>query len=75
MCREIHRRKSARRPIVTGDFSQIIGLGSRARLELRLALQETFPPSMTIATSALAFQGRSSFKLIRPVFTARTLPN
>ena len=43
-----------------GDFNQTIGPSSRARLELRLALQKAFAPSMTIATSELAFQGRRS---------------
>ena len=51
---------SANRTIVMGDFNQIIGPGSRARRELRLALQRTFPPSMPIVTSELAFQGRRS---------------
>ena len=48
------------RLIVMGDFNQIIGQGSRARPELRLALRKAFPPSMRIATSGLAFQGRRS---------------
>ena len=50
----------ANRLIVMGDFNQIIGPGSRARPELQLALQRAFPSSMTIVTSALAFQGRRS---------------
>ena len=41
-----------------GDFNQTIGTIGRAPLELRLALQNTFPPSMRIVTSDLAFQGR-----------------
>ena len=55
---EVLRRESAKRLIVIGDFNQIIGPGSRARPELRSALQGAFPPSMTIATSALTFQRR-----------------
>ena len=51
---------SGNRLIVMGDFNQIVGPGSRARPELQLALQRAFPPSMTIVTSALAFQGRRS---------------
>ena len=51
---------SAPRTIVMGDFNQIIGPGSRARRELRLALQRAFPPSMRIVTSGIAFQGRRS---------------
>ena len=57
---EVLRRASAKRLIVMGDFNQTIGPGSRARLQLRLALREAFPPSMTLATSELAFQGRRS---------------
>ena len=55
---EVLGRASAKRLIVMGDFNQVIGAGSRARPELRLALRGAFPPSMTIVTSALAFQGR-----------------
>ena len=51
---------SANRTIVMGDFNQIIGPRSRACRELRLALQRTFPPTMRIVTSGLAFQGRKS---------------
>ena len=57
---EVLRRVSAKRLIVMGDFNQIIGPDSRARPELQLALQRAFSPGMTIATSALAFQGRRS---------------
>ena len=49
-----------KRLIVMGDFNQIIGPGSRARLKLRLALQGAFPSSMRIATSDIAFRGRRS---------------
>ena len=57
--RKVLRRASPKRLIVMGDFNQTIGPGSHAR-PLRLALQEAFPPSMTIVTSELAFQGRRS---------------
>ena len=57
---KVLERASAKRLIVMGDFNQTIGPGSRARPQLRLALQEAFPPSMTIPTSTLAFQGRRS---------------
>ena len=50
----------ANRLIVMGDFNQVVGPGSRARLELQLALQKAFPPGMTIVTSELAFQDRKS---------------
>ena len=53
-------RVPAKRMIVMGDFNQAIGTASRARPELRLALQKAFPASMTIATSELGFQGRKS---------------
>ncbi len=57
---EVLRLGSAKGLILMGDFNQIIGPESRARPELRLALQGAFPPSMTIATSGLAFLGRGS---------------
>ena len=57
---EVLERAELKRLIVMGDFNQIIGQGSRARPELRLALRKAFPPSMRIATSDLAFQGRRS---------------
>ena len=57
---EVLRLGSARRLIVMGDFNQIVGPGSRARPELRAALQGAFLPSMTIATSDLDFEGRRS---------------
>ena len=57
---ELLGRMSTKRVIVMGDFNQTTGPGSRARLELRLALRKAFPPSMTIATATLAFQERRS---------------
>ena len=57
---EVLARADSKRLIVMGDFNQAIGPGSRARPELRLALRKAFPPSMRIATSGLAFQGRRS---------------
>ena len=53
-------RVSAQQLIVMGDFNQIIGPGSRAGRERQLALQRAFPASMTIATSALTYEGRRS---------------
>ena len=63
---EVLERADVKRLIVMGDFNQIVGLGSRARPELRLALRKAFPPSMRIATSGLAFQGRRSIDHIAP---------
>ena len=57
---EVLERVDARRLIVMGDFNQAIGQGSRARRELRLALQEAFAPNLRIVTSDLVFQGRKS---------------
>ena len=57
---EVLERADVKRLIVMGDFNQIIGPGSRARPELRLSLRKAFSPSMQIATSGLAFQGRRS---------------
>ena len=48
------------RLIVTGDFNQIIGEGSRAPLELRMALENAFSGHLEIVTSALTFQGRKA---------------
>ena len=48
------------RRIVMGDFNQVIGCGSRAGRERQAALQEAFAPSLRIATSALAYEGRRS---------------
>ena len=55
---DILGRRTVEGLIVMGDFNQTIGTSGRAPLELRLALQNTFPPSMRIVTSDLAFQGR-----------------
>ena len=57
---EVLERVDARRLIVMGDFNQVIGQGSRARRELRLALEEAFAPNLRIATADLVFQGRKS---------------
>ncbi len=57
---EVLGQATAKRLIVMGDFNQAIGTGSRARPDLRLALQKAFPSSRKIATSDLAFQGRKS---------------
>ena len=57
---EVLGQATAKRLIVMGDFNQAIGSGSRARHDLRLALQNAFPSSMKIHTSELVFQGRKS---------------
>ncbi len=51
---------TAERLIVTGDFNQVIGAGSRAPRELRSALEKAFDQRLTIVTSALAFKGRKA---------------
>ncbi len=56
---EVLRRGPSERFIVTGDFNQVVGPGSRAPLDLRSALHQALR-GMTIATSDLAFQGRRS---------------
>ncbi len=53
-------RVTPKRLIVMGDFNQRIGTGARAPVKLRAALDAAFPPSMTIVTSELAYQGRKS---------------
>ena len=58
--REVLLRGPEQRAIVTGDFNQIIGPGSRAPRELRSSLREAFPPGMDIVTRELTFQGRGS---------------
>ena len=55
---EILERRFGERLIVMGDFNQIIGTGSRARHELRMALRYAFSPKMKIVTSELACRGR-----------------
>ena len=52
--------KTGNRMIVMGDFNQMVGSGGRAPPELQLALQGSFPPNMTIVTSALSYQGRKT---------------
>lgn len=54
------KQTKAERLIVTGDFNQVIGSGSRAPSELRSALEKAFSNRLTIVTSALAFQGRKA---------------
>ncbi len=55
---DILGRRSVEGLIVMGDFNQTIGTIGRAPLELQMVLQNTIPPSMSIVTSDLAFQGR-----------------
>lgn len=57
---EILEREDKKRLIVIGDFNQSLGPGSHAPAELRRALQNALSPSMRVATSGLAFQGRRS---------------
>lgn len=57
---EVLKRLPANRLIVTGDFNQVIGAGSRAPLKLRSALAKAFSDRLTIITSALAHQGRKA---------------
>ena len=52
---EVLQREDVRRLIAMGDFNQIIGPGSHARPDLRLALHKAFSPSMEIVTSGLTF--------------------
>ena len=53
-------RMPATRLVVMGDFNQAIGGKNRAPAELRQALLAAFPPAVSIATSDVAFQGRST---------------
>ena len=55
---DVLQRTPAKRLIVVGDFNQRIGQGGGVPIRLRHALQRAIPQRMTIATSALAFQGR-----------------
>lgn len=50
-------RAPAERLIVMGDFNQRVRQGNGTPRRLRSALQCAMPPRMTIATSALGFQG------------------
>jgi len=57
---EVLGQGSSEQLIVMGDFNQAIGPGSRAPLSLQLALQDAFPPNVSIVTSELEFQGRGT---------------
>ena len=57
---EYLEQAAAERLIVTGDFNQVIGAGSRAPRDLRLALENAFSRRLTIVTSALTFQGNKA---------------
>ena len=57
---ELLARTTATRLVVMGDFNQAIGAQARAPAELRQALLAAFPPAVNIATSDVAFQGRST---------------
>ena len=52
--------RSTKRVIVMGDFNQRIGQRGNTPVHLRSALQDAFPPGMTIATSAVGLRGRRS---------------
>ena len=52
--------RTTKRLIVTGDFNQIIGAGSRAPRELRSALEQAFSKRLIIVTSTLAFREREA---------------
>ena len=54
---ELLERSPAKRLIVVGDFNQRVRQGSGTPRRLRSDLQCAIPPRMTIATSALGFQG------------------
>ncbi len=51
-------RGPVKRLIVMGDFNQTIGPRSRAPASLQRALQNAFPPNVSIVTSELEFEGR-----------------
>lgn len=57
---EVLARAPATRLLIMGDFNQVIGAKSRAPAPLQQALLAAFPPTMSIATSDVAFQGRRS---------------
>ena len=57
---ELLERAPAKRLIVMGDFNQRVRQGNGTPRTLRSALQCAIPPRMTIATSALGFQGSRS---------------
>ena len=57
---EVLRRSPSERLIVMGDFNQKIGPDSRAPRPLQSALQKAFSPTLTIATTDVAFRGKKS---------------
>lgn len=57
---DVLEQTQTKRLIVMGDFNQRLGQGGGVPTKLRTALQRAIPPRMTIATSALGFQGRRS---------------
>ena len=54
------KQATAKRLIVTGDFNQVIGAGSRAPHDLRAALETAFSQRLAIITSDLAYEGRKA---------------
>ena len=57
---EYFEQATAERLIVTGDFNQIIGAGSRAPRDLRSALEKAFSQRLKIVTSDLTFNDRKA---------------
>lgn len=55
---EILRQAPSERLIIMGDFNQRIGQYGSTPLKLWSALQDAFPPRMSIVTAAIGFQGR-----------------
>ena len=55
---KVFERASSKRLIVLGDFNQQVGQNGYAPPEIRDALRDAIPPSITIATAALGFGGR-----------------
>ena len=55
---KVFERASSKRLIVLGDFNQQVGQSDYAPPEIRDALRDAIPPSITIATAALGFGGR-----------------
>ncbi len=57
---EVLARAPTKRLLIMGDFNQALGAKGRAPTALRQALLGAFPPTVSIATSSLAFGGRES---------------
>ena len=57
---EILGRGPVKRCMVMGEFQSDHRPGRRAPLSLQLALQDAFPPNVSIFTSELEYQGRAT---------------